>query len=381
MESSNSQNTSFNKETDSTNKKEVKFAVVNSRTHTKIVLGIISLFILILGSAIGLYMTKLNQDLRQQASTGGYNYPGDACTDSGGSWVGNICTFGGSVTCDGPGTGIGGDPCAANGGYCTGTNVIRCHCGNAWVGGAAGHSCDDICEEAGLTCDTTCNPPDDEPTEPPPTNPPPTEPPTTITPTNTPTPTPTVTATPTPTPTTAPGECGFTPCETTSDCDTGLTCITASNNEKYCSKPEYATACAANPGLEACCNEPTPTTPVGPQCLDIAMYNTTNGNAVAMSGDSDLSLIPGESTVRFVCSNVFENNLPDGYFYAFRVYEPCGSANHLDPIEYVNEEGVNGFNYAITMPGDYMAQCSVCHTDTAGDTVCDWESLVPSECN
>jgi hypothetical protein len=110
------------------------------------------------------------------------------------------------------------------------------------------------------------------------------------------------------------------------------------------------------------------------------MWDVTNGSTTLMTGDEDSTITPGETTVRFTCSNFQAETLPSGYFYAFRIFEPCGSDNHLTPLEFINDEGENGVNYDIEMSGDYQAQCSVCTVDSNGDTICDWESLTPSAC-
>lgn len=274
---------------------------LNNKKKTKLILGFLSLLLLILGGAIGLYMTKISQDLRQQADVGDYSGTGDVCTASGGQWVGNLCWMGGSATCAGPGQG-GGDPCAANGGICSGTNVIRCQCGNAWVAGKAGSSCSDLCGEANLNCDDDCTP-----TNPPrnPTNPPPN-------PTNTPTPRPTRTPTPTPSappsptptlppnvtptvtptivPTIIPG-CGFGPCTDNSGCDEDLICVTADNGNSYCSLPEYEAACILEPGVEACCTAPTttPTTPPNEPTTEPTATPTQTSNSSSSSSSSSSS--------------------------------------------------------------------------------------------
>lgn len=344
--------------------------VVATRKSSKPIVAIVSLVLLVVGGFVGLYLMRMNQDLRQQASDGPYN-------------LGYECNL--------------NDPNACNG------HPERCHC----LGGDActGTECDDDIEDScllqgrayctnmhgqGTTCCVPgyeCCPNSDGccegsgPTKPPkPTDPPePTDPPITITvtPTNTPTPTPT-----------PPLGCGDTPCETSADCGTGvgLSCVVASDGEGYCALPQYSTACAENPSVESCCTEPTPTTPitpttpVGPQCMEISMYDLTNGQSQAMTADDDENLVAGQSTVRFVCASTDGPILPDGYFYAFRIYEPCGSGNHYTPVEFVNNEGENGVNYSISMSGDHMAQCAICEIDDQGDTVCGWESLTPAVC-
>lgn len=66
---------------------------------------------------------------------------------------------------------------------------------------------------------------------------------------------PTTQSTPTPT-TPARSACGFT-CANNSDCDAGLTCITASNGQGYCAIPSYQAACASSPSITSCCSAPT----------------------------------------------------------------------------------------------------------------------------
>jgi hypothetical protein len=65
--------------------------------------------------------------------------------------------------------------------------------------------------------------------------------------------------TPTPTPTPEPSECGFTPCETNDQCEGDLICVTADDGEGYCAIEEFEEACAEDPSVESCCEEPTPT--------------------------------------------------------------------------------------------------------------------------
>lgn len=324
MESGNQNNTELTQQTDtSAAKKEVKFAQ-SPKSNKKIVLGLISLLFLVIGGGIGLYLTKVSQDLRQQADTGSYsNYE---------------CNLNDPNAC-------GGKPeqCHCTGGdACTGTECddsIQASCelqGRAYCTNYQGQGT--TCCVPGYVCCSDIYGPGEDGCCPGggggPTNPPnnPTDPPTTITPTNTPTPSPTITITPTPTTTITP--------------------------------------------------TPTPTTPVGPQCLDIKMYSITNGQSdiVNLTNNDDANLVPGESIVRLVCSSTDGPTLPAGYFYAFRIYEPCGSGNHYEPLEFVNNEGENGINYTIGFSGDYMVQCAICEVDTAGDTVCGWESLTPTAC-
>lgn len=309
----------------------------------KVIFGIVVLVVLLAGGLISLYLTQISQDIRQQASVGEYNCEEnyhavngrcvpEACDDPDHDGI-IVCGVGngectqdslGGDWCDNPNT-----PAIEN---CTG-GMIRCQCGPGsangyWVIGVA-DSCGDLCEDAEVIC-TDCPPNEPNPTEPPGTSttPTPTLPPG-ITPTVTPTPppgTPTPSLTPTNTPT------------------------------------------------------PTATLPPGPQCRNIEMWDVTHGTGTPITGDGDSAIVPGETTVRFTCSNFQVDTLPSGYFYAFRIFEPCGSDNHLTPLEFINDEGENGVNYDIEMSGDYQAQCSVCTVDSSGDTVCDWESLTPSAC-
>ena len=186
----------------------------------------------------------------------------------------SVCTHGGTMTCDGPSGGSGGDPCTVK--YsddtsasvsCSEANMIRCNCGGeAWVGGRPGVTCAQMCACAGIQC-TQCSPtptatttgnPSDTPIH--------TSTPTgtgmitgTISPTNTATPTgtetntPTNTNTPTPTNTSTtpiPGTCDAS-CGSDSECESGLSCLTvtgvkrcrraACSDHLDCSCPSTAT--------------------------------------------------------------------------------------------------------------------------------------------
>ncbi len=90
--------------------------------------------------------------------------PGGSCGYLGeGSWslIGSsyICSYGGDLTCNGV-VGGGGDPCKLPDGTsdCAKAGMIRCKCGpNAYVGAAAGSSCNDVCGAAGISCSNGCN--------------------------------------------------------------------------------------------------------------------------------------------------------------------------------------------------------------------------------
>ncbi|MEK7634022.1 MAG: hypothetical protein AAB437_04225 [Patescibacteria group bacterium] len=133
-------------------------------------------------------------------------------------------------------------------------------------------------------CQPTATPPEDTPTptptgelSPTPTiTPTPTEvitntPTPTATPTNTPTPTPTATptitptGTPGPTATNTPGPsatpipvlCGTKDCDNaTNPCRSGYSCVQAKDGSNYCTSPDFAEACKANPSYNSCCTAP-----------------------------------------------------------------------------------------------------------------------------
>ena len=321
-----------NNVSDSVSKNNTKKTI--KKYNPKFIFGIFSLVLLIAGGLIGLYLTSINQDLRQQASVGGDPidpYKNKECGPGLHQINGEGECVSEDLKCKRGSCGSGetchcqdGQPCLET--ECEDDYLIEnCEDNQGrsyWKNsGADAYTC---CA-AGFTCCPSGNGCCGEPN---PTNPPGEDP----------TPTPTTTTTPTPTPTLPPE---ITPTLTPT---------------------------------------PTPTTPVGPQCHDITMFNITNGQTAVMSGDDDLDLVPDESTVRFTCSNDQGNDLPTGYFYAFRIYEPCQSPNHFDPLEFLNDEGENGVNYPVVYSGDYQAQCAVCSVDTEGDTVCDWEAIAVTEC-
>jgi hypothetical protein len=76
-------------------------------------------------------------------------------------------------------------------------------------------------------------------------------------------PTVTPSVTPSPTPTPAPNECGYEGCNDDSDCEGDLVCITAYDDNNYCTMPEYAQSCIENAtsddAMPYCCTAPTAT--------------------------------------------------------------------------------------------------------------------------
>ncbi len=104
------------------------------------------------------------------------------------------------------------------------------------------------------------------PTATPPATPTPTEvitntptPTTTLTPTATPTgtPGPTATNTPGPSATPIPVLCGTKDCDNaTNPCRSGYSCVQAKDGSNYCTSPDFADACKANPSYNSCCTAP-----------------------------------------------------------------------------------------------------------------------------
>lgn len=56
---------------------------------------------------------------------------------------------------------------------------------------------------------------------------------------------------------TEPAECGYSPCELDADCSDDLVCITADDGDNYCAVSDYEAACADDPTVTNCCEEPT----------------------------------------------------------------------------------------------------------------------------
>ena len=138
--------------------------------------------------------------------------------------------------------------------------------------------CDTITKRCGGGPTIPTNPPDETNT-PIPTKTPTPSPTSVITNTPAPTSTPIPTATLTPTtppdqPTNTPGPtatpipvpCGTKDCDnSTNPCRSGYICVQANDGSNYCSSPDFATACKANPSFNSCCTAPgaptaTPTT-------------------------------------------------------------------------------------------------------------------------
>jgi len=271
-----------------------------------LLLGGALLLMLLIGAAVGLYLSRISQDLRQQAAGPAYdeNYE---------------CTIGDPNAC-------GGQPenCHCLGGdACTGTecdDTIKASCeaqGRSYCTNWQGFGM--TCCVPGYVCGSSdgCFPGDTLPTPTPTPTPRPTR---TPTPTRIPTPTPSHTPTPTPT------------------------------------------------------HTPTPTLPGGPMCYDIGMYDPNDGNPIVLSGNDDAGLAPGD-TVGFTCSANIA--LPDGYHYQFRIWGPCGSEYHNEPLQYTTSS--SNISYTIPSTGDFAVQCAVC-PDGGTTAECNWESYTPTVC-
>lgn len=109
-----------------------------------------------------------------------------------------------------------------------------------------------------------------------------------------------VAAQPTPTPTIiSRSACGFT-CVNTSDCDSGLTCVTATNGQGYCAIPSYQATCANSPSVSACCSAPVITvteTPSPTLLLEKPTITSTPVPTIPPSGVFDNTITMGVGIV------------------------------------------------------------------------------------
>jgi hypothetical protein len=289
-----------------TEKQPTQTLGLNSKKIRLILAGIF-LFLLMLGGGTALYLSQISQDIRQQASTGGYG-PGYECR------IGDPNACGGRPErchC------LGGDLCTGT--ECDDTlwqacgNWGRSYCTNYQ---GFGMTC---CEVGYVCCPTSdgCCPgsgptntprPTDRPGDPTPTT-------TLTTPTPTPTRNPSITPTRTPTPTQGPS-----PTPTSGP-------------------------------------SPTPTPPVsGPQCHDIRMFYP---GGTEITGDMDQELQLGESVVQFRCSAT--GGTPNRY--EFRVLRPDGQIEDGDTNPALQAVGALTGEYLLTQSGTYHAQCRICTTD------------------
>jgi hypothetical protein len=336
----------------------------------KLILGGLLLALLVVGSGAALYLTQMNQDVRQQAA-GSAPYCGDGecqnpdnpcqCTADCGVPAGG-CN-GGPVPIVLPDGGCVGVNCTPPDGGCVATH----HCDEIWDNGEctvlspdvttnsvnaqeeANRSCKcvqvDVLTGGSGSCDNghingdwstligssvvcpnvPCNspiiPPIDPPVDPPidPSNPPttpPTNPPTTP-PTDAPSPSPVAYF-----------------CN--SNCENDRQCKTAGTN-LVCSDGKCRLD--SNPTNEEC--RPA----VGPMCLDVDLVSSQTG--VILTEDPSYG-----DTVKFTCSNVAGVD-----HYSFRVIEPDSTVVNLQAT------GMTSEAYTISKDGKHFAQCQICTTE------------------
>ena len=345
--------------------------VKNKKPGHKQLAGLLVVFFLVIGVFSSYMLSRQNQDVRQQASSGtsckpddpycvcayfdssgvscridynkecvsGYHLVGGHCIptscqdrDGDGKYV---CGYGGNTD---PCTedSMGGDWCRDQSGLsipCSDIGMIRCKCSAGsntgyWVIGIA-DSCNDLCGEAAIDCP-------DCPTTPAPTNPPVNPPP----------------STPTPTPPPQPLACGEFNCTQNSDCQNGLTCqsITVDGEaKKICSKGENQLFCASNPTTANCCeSQPMPV------CASIEMLDANNN---LMEKDDDDKLTVGDK-VRFRCSAVGNQDID--FNYEFRIWDKSTTnwVNITDESDTV-AKNVSAL-YTINSFSKYVVQGRIC---------------------
>lgn len=351
----------------STNKVDFdKLSIPKEKTPLKFILSSIILILLVIGSIAALYLTQINQDVRQQASScaywvgGGAAIPG-SCDDRGG--IIQVCKNGywsapSGDECGGTGTEVGtGTGTTVPEGGCVGTNctsppggcIAIHHCneiasngectvltptvttGNVNAQEEANSSCQcvqvDVLTGGSGSCDNghingdwstligasivcpdasaNCGTPEPSPT----------------------TPEPTPQVSPSPSPLTY--FCDST-CETDRQCRTagnGLTC-----SDGKCRLETNPTSTECRPA-------------VGPMCLDIDLANAQTG--IPLTEDPSL----GDS-IQFTCADVANVD-----HYVFRVIEPNGNIVDLDST------GRTSTAYTIVNDGKHFAQCQICTTE------------------
>lgn len=334
------------------------------RPSIKLLIGGVLLMLLVLGSASALYLTQMNQDVRQQASEAPYcgdgicQNPSDPCQCL--ADCGSLVTAGQCGTQPPTDGGCVGNNCSAPPGGCIAVH----HCDELFVGGSGGTECTVLTpdlkpagssvnaqDEANRTCkcvqvdvlngDTNscgnghinedwstligaaiacpdasanCGP----------TNP---------TPTPNPDPTPDVTPDPSPVVSPSPSPITY---FCNSDCTDDRQCLTAGNGF----------ACVNNKCRMA--SNPTDVDcrpPVGPMCLDIDLVDGQSGEALTEDpafGD----------TVKFTCAEVANVD-----HYIFRVIAPDGTITNLTATGRTSEM------FTISQSGEYFAQCQICTTE------------------
>lgn len=349
----------------------------NKTKNTKKLTGLIMVFFLVIGVFASYFLTKQNQDLRQQAyvpcDTGdpycgangrcvsGYKMIDGECVPNNvtvtpdscganmhmidGNCVHETCRklangdiLCGYITDDDPCTedSMGGDWCDdPNTGKtetCEEAGLIRCQCSAGWWVIGQADSCSDLCGDANADC-PSC------PTTPKPTSPPKTPPPT---------------KTPTPTPPPQPLACGEFNCVQNSDCQSGLTCqsvVVDGQDKKICSKGESQLFCAANPTTANCCeSQPMPV------CASIEMLDANNNLMKTNSNDDDVLKIGDK--VRFRCNAVGNQDID--FNYEFRIWDTSTTswANITDTSNTV-AKNVSDL-YTIGNFGKHVVQGRIC---------------------
>lgn len=317
------------------------------------IIGGLTLVLLVVGSAVGMFLGQQGQDVRQQASVA---YP--KCTNTSGVCSGGVDAGSGCIIDGAPGVctnteSSGTCICQKNVPTPTASPIPACLCGTGSDGQCVGKNVNDACTSGGQAfyCSTGANPLPD-PTggyyctciqNPSPICPgggggatnTPTRPPNTGVPTNTP-------VNPTSVPPTS------TPLNPTSVPPTATL-------------PPGVTPTATRTPTRS----PTPTattTPPGPTCNSIVMSYAGTEQRPPRVGDS----------VTFTCGTT---TIP-GVLYQFRILRRINSV--MTPITIPNFSNITSSRvsipFTIDQSGDYGAQCRLC-TGTAENTCQLWEQI------
>lgn len=148
--------------------------------------------------------------------------------------------------------------------------------------------------------------------------------------------------------------CGQAGCQTDTDCAAGLVCTQASNN-KYCAKPEYATACANNPTTANCCEAQ----PVEPICRDVAILDQ-NGTEL------NPATVPTPFKVNQAIQLRCAANDPDNLIvkYEFKITEPDGTVIQGTALNPTGNSALSKL-YTIRQFGSFKAECRACKANNA----------------
>jgi hypothetical protein len=352
------------------------------KTPIKVILGAILFVLLLIGGSAGLYLTQMQQDVRQQASTNTAYPPAQclpleaACGSERG--LSNTCCGNGvcqgthnNRRCEDAQNPI--DSFCTGGGTCSGYYGFRCNSlhtspsssgqlvceqnpSQLFTGPSARASAlayagqcgqiDQVCvggDKQGQLCgefsiiNNSCGGGDTPPTNPP---------------SPSPSPSPRVTPSPVPSPTPSPSpilSCNSicttdAQCQSVDprfvcyqppmpDCPEGLSCVQV--------MPPQVCRLASNPTSTTC--QPT----VGPMCMSITLNNLSNPRA----GTADPEI--GDA-ITLTCGQV--NSAAS---YIFRILQPDGSITNLAATGRTSE------SFTITQSGRHLAQCQICTGATA----------------